>query len=226
MLRRTAPEPGVTVLALDRPDVHNALDAALVSALHEEIGGLGADVRAVVLASTTPGRFCAGADLAVPDAERRQVSDDLYALYERVLRLPVPVVAAVDGPAVGGGAQLALVADVRIGSSRTRWKFAGPGHGLSVGPWAMPSTVGRRAVEMVLSQRFVDADESVATGLLDRTAEDPLAAAVELARGVARLDADAVRRVKEHVVAGERLLERLAAERAANAAVFTGAVRR
>ncbi|GAA4830971.1 enoyl-CoA hydratase/isomerase family protein [Saccharopolyspora rosea] len=226
MLRRTAPDPGVVVLALDRPDVHNALDAALVSALHREFEELGADVRAVVLASTTPGRFCAGADLAVPDAERRQVSDDLYALYERMLRLPVPVVAAVDGPAVGGGAQLALAADVRIGSPRARWKFAGPGHGLSVGPWAMPSTVGRRAVEMVLSQRFVDADESVATGLLDRTADDPLAAAVELARGVAHLDPDAVRRAKEHVVAGERLLERLAAERAANAAVFTGAVRR
>ncbi|MBB5157792.1 enoyl-CoA hydratase/isomerase family protein [Saccharopolyspora phatthalungensis] len=228
MLRCTRPCPAVLLLSLDRPDVHNALNAALVDALHEQLAATAADatVRAVVLGSSTPGKFCAGADLAVPDAERRKVSDDLYGLYEKMLTLPIPVVAAVDGAAVGGGSQLALAADVRLGSPQARFRFVGPGHGLSVGPWGLPSTIGRRALELVLSQRFVDAEESVAIGLLDRLAEDPLRAAVELADSVARLDGDAVRRAKQQVVEGERLLARLAEERSANAAVFTGEVRR
>ncbi|WP_242188187.1 enoyl-CoA hydratase/isomerase family protein [Saccharopolyspora soli] len=228
MLHCTRQSPAVVVLALDRPDVHNALDAALVDALHEQIAEIAADeqVRAVVLGSSTPGKFCAGADLTVPDEERRKISDDLYALYERMLRLPVPVIAAVDGAAVGGGAQLALTADVRLGSSRARFRFVGPGHGLSVGPWALPSTVGRRALELVLSQRFIDAEEAVAIGLLDRLAEDPLRTATALAGSVVQLDRDAVRRAKQQVVADERLLARLAEERSANAAVFTGEVPR
>jgi enoyl-CoA hydratase/carnithine racemase len=228
MLRCTRPSPAVVVLSLDRPEVHNALDAALLDALRTQVAEAAADaeVRAVVLGSSTPGKFCAGADLAVPDAQRREVSDELYALYEQLLRLPIPVVAAVDGAAVGGGAQLALAADVRLGSQHARFRFAGPGHGLSVGPWGLPSTVGRRALELVFSQRFVDADEAVAIGLLDRLAEDPLRTAVELAGSVAQLDPDAVRRAKQQVVAGERLLARLAEERSANAAVFTGEVPR
>ncbi|WP_229680128.1 enoyl-CoA hydratase/isomerase family protein [Saccharopolyspora thermophila] len=216
------------VLDLDRPERHNAFDAALVAALLEQLVEAAADevLRAVVIGSTSRGRFCAGADLSVSDEERRGVSDGLYALYERMLRLPIPVVVAVDGAAVGGGAQLALAADVRLGSPQARFRFAGPGHGLSVGPWGLPSTVGRRALELVLSQRFVPADEAAAIGLLDRVVDDPHAAAVDLAASVAQLDRDAVRRAKEHVVAGERLVERLAAERAANTAVFDGAVRR
>ncbi|GAA0502843.1 enoyl-CoA hydratase [Saccharopolyspora subtropica] len=228
MLRCTRPVPAVLVLDLDRPERHNAFDAALVAALLEQLVEAAADevLRAVVIGSTSRGRFCAGADLSVSDEERRGVSDGLYALYERMLRLPIPVVVAVDGAAVGGGAQLALAADVRLGSPQARFRFAGPGHGLSVGPWGLPSTVGRRALELVLSQRFVPADEAAAIGLLDRVVDDPHAAAVDLAASVAQLDRDAVRRAKEHVVAGERLVERLAAERAANTAVFDGAVRR
>ncbi|MGP4020343.1 enoyl-CoA hydratase/isomerase family protein [Saccharopolyspora sp. 5N708] len=226
MLHHARPSPTLVVLTLDRPEVHNALDAALVDALHARFAevAVDAEVRAVVLGSSTAGKFCAGADLNVSNAERRKVSDDLYALYERMLRLPVPVVAAVDGPAVGGGAQLALAADVRLGSPRARFRFVGPGHGLSVGSWGLPSTIGRRALELVLSQRFVDAEEAVAIGLLDRLAEDPLRIATALAGSVAQLGRDAVRRAKEQVVAGEGLLARLAEERSANAAVFTGEV--
>jgi enoyl-CoA hydratase/carnithine racemase len=227
MLRCASPSSAVVTLSLDRPSVHNALDRALVSALHNHITNVAGDesLRAVVLASSTSGRFCAGADLSVPNDERRKVSDELYALYERMLRLAVPIIAAVDGPAVGGGAQLALAADVRLGSARARFQFAGPGHGLAVGPWALPSTIGRRGLEMVLSQRFVGADEAAAVGLLDRIADDPLEAATDLAVSVAHLDRAAVARAKRHMVAEERLLERLAEERSANGAVFTGEVR-
>lgn len=220
------PEPGIARVLLNRPDVHNALDGEAVRLLREHIGNAVArdSARVVVLGSATPGRFCGGADLSVSDDERRSVSDELYALYEQMITLEVPIVVAVDGPAVGGGAQLVLTGDVRLGSSRARLRFAGPGHGLSVGVWALPSTVGRRALELVLSQRFVPGEEAVALGLLDRVTDDPLGAAMELARTVTGLEPDAVRRAKTQVVRGERLVERLADERAGNTAVFSGAV--
>lgn len=228
MLRHETPLPGVTVLLLDRPDVHNALDLALVSALQSHIGEVDADAssRVVILGSATSGMFCGGADLTITDSVRKLVSDELYVLYEQMISLRVPVIAAVDGAAVGGGAQLALAADVRLGSPRARFRFAGAGHGLAVGPWALPSTVGRRGLELVLSQRFVAAEESGRIGLLDRVVDDPAAEAETLARSVTELDGYAVSRAKQEMSYAERLGARLAAERAGNAAVFTGRVRR
>ncbi|MGH3494185.1 MAG: enoyl-CoA hydratase/isomerase family protein [Sciscionella sp.] len=218
----------MALLLLDRPAVRNALDSALVRSLTEAIARYVElpCLRAIVLGSTVRAMFCAGADLSIDDAERREVSDALYGLYEQLVTAGVPVIAAVDGPTVGGGAQLALAADVRIGSADARFRFAGPGHGLAVGPWALPSTVGRRGLELVVSQRFVAAAEAAQWGLLDRIVPEPLVAALELASGIAQLDAAAVRRAKEHVVRGEHLLERMRAERSGNAAVFTGTVTR
>ena len=83
------------------------------------------------------------ADLSLADDERAQVSDLLYRLYQRMLLSPAPVIAAVDGPAVGGGAQLALASDLRVGGAGARLRFVGPGHGLAVGSWGLPSLVGR-----------------------------------------------------------------------------------
>jgi enoyl-CoA hydratase/carnithine racemase len=235
-LRIQSPAEGVRCLLLDRPDVRNAIDLDLVDALAAAVAEVALEAtgsssagrtRAVVIGSATPGMFCAGADLAIPDAERAQVSDRLYALYEALIALPVPVIAAVDGAAVGGGAQLVLAADVRYGSDRARLKFVGPGHGLAVGLWALPSVMGRgRALEAVLTQRFIGAEEAVASGLLDRLVADPPAEAMRVAEATGKLDPDAVARAKRLVVDGERLVDRLAAERAGNVAVFTGAVAR
>jgi enoyl-CoA hydratase/carnithine racemase len=220
VLQTQEPAPGVTLLLRDRPEVRNAVDEKLLESLRR---GMSAPA-AVVLASSTPGMFCAGADLNIPDEHRRHLSDGLYALYEQMLSLQVPIIAAVDGAAVGGGAQLALATDVRLASSHARFRFAGPGHGLSVGAWALPSTVGRRALELMLGQRFIAAGEALDLGLVDRIVEDPVADAIALARRVSALDAAAVARAKAHVACGERLFDRLAAERAGNVASFTGAV--
>jgi enoyl-CoA hydratase/carnithine racemase len=217
---------GVTTVLLDRPDRHNALDAATVTALDDVFAAAhDPDTRAVVLGSTHPGMFCSGADLRIDDAERAAVSDRLYGLYTTMVGLPVPVVAAVDGAAVGGGVQLVLAADVRFGSPRAALRLAGPGHGLAVGLWGLPSAVGRgAAMHLALSGRAVDAEEAHRLGLLEDLDDNPLAAAPALARRVADLDRDAVARAKAAVVGGERLVERLAEERAGNRAVFTGAV--
>ncbi|HZA14582.1 MAG TPA: enoyl-CoA hydratase/isomerase family protein [Myxococcaceae bacterium] len=221
------PASGVRALLLDRPAAHNALALGTVRALESCIEEVARDrsVRAVVLGSTTAGTFCAGADLTVSDAERAEVSDRLYALYGALIGLPVPVIAAVDGAAVGGGAQLVLAADVRIGSAQARIRFVGPGHGLAVGLWGLPAAVGRgRALDIVLSQRFLSAAEAVVMGLLDRMADDPFAEAVALGSAVCALDPAAVERAKRLIVDWEHLGERLADERAGNFAAFTGRV--
>jgi Enoyl-CoA hydratase/isomerase len=90
------PHPGVARLLLDRPERHNALDRTLVEALHAAVEAEREHV--IVLGSAAPGRFCGGADTAIDDAERAWVSDALYELYARILELPRPVLAAVDGP--------------------------------------------------------------------------------------------------------------------------------
>ena len=223
------PAPGVRALLLDRPAARNALTLATVRALEAAVDEVGADpsVRAVVLGSSTAGSFCAGADLSVTDAERAELSDRLYQLYAALILLPVPVIAAVDGAAVGGGAQFVLAADVRLGSARARIRFVGPGHGLAVGLWALPAAVGRgRAFEAVLSQRFIAAEEAAGIGLLDRIVADPYAEALALGTAIGELDRAAVHRAKLLIVDGERLVQRLAQERAGNAAVFTGRVQR
>lgn len=220
------PAPGVLQLLLDRPATRNALTAELVSALQDSIDTASgtAAVRAVVLGSSTPGAFCSGVDLSIADAERQAVSDQLYRLYATILDCPLPVLAAVAGPAVGGGAQLALAADVCVMSPRAFLRFAGPGHGLAVGAWALPAAVGRgNALEMILSQRDVDGAEAVRTGLAQRLDDAPLDAAVALATAVPSLDPGAVARAKRLIVNGERLHDRLAQEQAGNRA-FTGAV--
>lgn len=220
------PRGPVTTVLLDRPHRHNALDAATVDALHEVFAAASdSGARAVVLGSSRAGMFCSGADLRIDDAERALVSDRLYELYATMIHLPVPIVAAVDGAAVGGGVQLVLAADVRYGSRRAALRLAGPGHGLAVGLWGLPSAVGRgAAMHLALSGRSLNAEEAHRLGLLEELEDDPLAAAAALARGVVDLDPDAVARAKAAVVRGERLGERLAEERAGNRAVFTGAV--
>jgi enoyl-CoA hydratase len=213
---------GVLALWLDRPAARNALDRALVGALKAAFET--PDVRAFVFGSTDSRCFCAGADLGVSEAERAVISDELYELYRTMLCTPAPIVAAIEGPAVGGGAQLAIASDHRVGSPTARFRFPGPGHGLSVGAWSLPSLIGRgRAVELCLTMRWVGADEAVRIGLLDRVGPDARDAACAIASGFARLDPGAAARVKAVAREATGLLAALEAERAGNA-TWSGSV--
>src|SRR4051794_35669660 len=112
------PGPGVLRARLDRPARRHAVDLDLLAALTTMFAGLGDPrtdpdaSRVVVLSSTGPGMFCAGADLAIPDDERGRVSRGLYDLYRTMIEAPLPVIAALPGPAIGGGAQLAVASDL------------------------------------------------------------------------------------------------------------------
>lgn len=217
------PAEGVLRLRMNRPDRLNAVNAALVDALMKAFDDVSA--RAVVLGSSSAKAFCSGADLDIPDEERARVSDTLYELYEKMIRLPVPIVVALDGHAVGAGAQLAIAGDLRVAGPATQIRVAGPGHGLAVAAWGLPGLVGRgRALDLCLTMRAVDAHEASAMGLADRVEEEPGGAAVELASALAGLDEAAVARVKRLVHEGAGSLDALRQERAGNRETWTGSV--
>jgi enoyl-CoA hydratase/carnithine racemase len=217
------PRDGVARLLLNRPERHNALDRAVVDALYRALEA--EQERVIVLGSSAPGRFCGGADTSLDDAERASVSDSLYRLYARVLELRRPVLAALDGPAVGGGLQLAIACDLRIAAPRAWLQARGPGHGLAVAAWGLPALVGRgRALDLCLTGRPVGAEEALAIGLVDRVEDDPGAAAVALAAELATLDEAAVARTKAIVARFGDRATALAEEAAGNRG-WTGALR-
>ena len=209
------PRDGVARLLLNRPERHNALDRALVDALHTAVEA--ERERVIVLGSAGTGRFCGGADTSLDDAERAAVSAALYTLYARILELPRPVLAALDGPAIGGGLQLAITCDLRIAAPGAWLQARGPGHGLAVAAWGLPTLVGRsRALDLCLTGRRVEADEALAIGLVDRLEHDPGGAAVALAAEFAELDEPAVARVKAIVARAGDPAAALAEEAAGN----------
>lgn len=213
---------GYLRVRLARPDRRNALDAGMTRALLDIVR---ADPAVLVLIeSTDPAAFCAGADLTVPDRERAEVSDLLYQCYEAIVTRPGPVIAVVEGPAVGGGAQLAGTADLRIVGPRGRFRWVGPpGRDLAVGAWLLPDLIGRgAALELALTGRWVEATEAQQLGLANLVVDEPRKVAAKLARGLLARGAGATGNVKLIASAGG-LLERLRAEREANRAAWGGA---
>jgi enoyl-CoA hydratase len=216
---------GCLRLLLARPDRRNALVPGMVAALTEAMRSDPGAV--VVLRSTDPQVFCAGADLGLPDAGRAEVSDLLYECYEHMIARPGPVIAVLRGPAVGGGAQLAAAADLRIAGPGARLRWTGPsGRGLAVGAWILPDLVGRGlALELTLTGRWVDAAEALAAGLVHRLEDDPDPVADGLADTLAAAGPAASARIKAITSAGG-LLDRLQAERAENRAAWDAALGR
>jgi enoyl-CoA hydratase/carnithine racemase len=178
----------VAIVEMHRPPA-NFFDKALLHGLAEALLGLDEndDVRSVVLCSEGK-HFCAGADLhdMTPDGIRR-----VYAQAFRLFTTRRPIVAAVQGSAVGGGLGLALAADFRVASPDSRFSanFARlgfhQGFGLSV---TLPAAVGRqRALEMLYTGRAVPGGEALGIGLCDRLSPaDPREAACELAAEIAQ----------------------------------------
>ncbi len=209
---------GYRCLRLSRPERRNALDVSLLRAVTDAL----ADEPAVpvLLASADPRVFCAGADLTISDAERAAVSDLVYDCCETIVTRSGPVIAVVTGPAVGGGAQLAAAADLRIASPAARLRFTGPpGLSLSVGAWLLPDLVGRGpAMELTLTGRWVEAAEARALGLVNEVCDDPGTVAAAIAARLAGRDPGAAG-VKTVMAAGG-LLDRMQAEREANRAAW------
>jgi enoyl-CoA hydratase len=167
------------VVTLDRPDKRNAIDADMVAALHEVCDGLERVPRLLLLTGGPTGMFAAGADIAqLRDRGRLDALAAVNsALFARLRALPLPTVAAVDGPALGGGAELAYACDLRVCTARALFGQPEVRLGIIAGAGAthrLPALVGEaRAKELLFTGRRVDAAEALAIGLVNRVVAEP-----------------------------------------------------
>lgn len=208
------PEDGIAVVTLNRPELLNAIDGALLDGLDEALDKLSSwNYRVAVLTGAGRG-FCAGADLSgtgepwTPQASARfktaydgqvRLADQMTRLYE----LPIPVVAAVNGVAVGGGLAYALHSDIRIASETARFGsvfikagFSSMDMGTS---YLLPKIVGAGvARELMLTGRIIDAREAYRIGLVHEVVPTEKLAdtALEMARTIAANNAFGVWQTK------------------------------
>lgn len=215
---------GVALLRFCRDDVRNALTGtALIDDIVNVCGWANEDARVGALILSGDGRaFSAGGNIkdmasktgmfggepmAIQDAYRRGIQKMSLAVY----RTEIPVIAAVNGPAIGAGLDLACMCDIRLGTRRSKvaesFVTLGlvPGDG---GAWFLPRVVGmQRAAEMTFSGRLVEADEALEIGLFLELCEPGtlLGRAQALAAGFARQPRQAIRLAKRLLAMGQRM---------------------
>jgi enoyl-CoA hydratase len=182
------PRPDIAVVTLNRPEKLNALSRELVESLHGTIDELAAndECRAVVLTGAGRG-FCSGLDLTAPNPVEAggglefprsgmRWQERIADLTARIHRLRQPVIAAVNGPAYGGGLGIAAACDIRIASESARFctQFIKLGlGGCDIGvSYTLPRIIGAgQAFDMILTARVVDAEEALRIGLVSRLSD-------------------------------------------------------
>jgi len=196
-------EQGVALIRLERPQARNAINTQMLVELLEHLAVVRDDeaVRVLVFSSTDNLGLSAGADVREElDSEGKVRRMQLFAdLYDQVVAFPKPTIAACHGDVVGGGAEIAVACDMRVGGANLRMRFPGAALGVPVGPARLVTLCGLAAAKyLLLSSRTIGADEALRIGLVNRVA--PAAgtegAALELAAGVAAHPPEAVARLK------------------------------
>lgn len=179
----------IATITLDAPPV-NALGPDGWRAIRESVDALSADtdVRAIVLHGTE-GRFCAGADIAIL-AEPQDESSFMLRIVgdaaKAIRQCRVPVIAAVDGPAHGGGLELALACDIRIASAKATFAASGVNMGLIASVPALTAAIGAtRATLMLLTGVPINAEQAASWALASFLDNDPVARAHTLAADLA-----------------------------------------
>lgn len=191
------------VVLLNRPEVRNAIDQQMVDELHVVCAALEQSPKVLIIAGVD-GVFASGADIAQLRERRR---DDALqginsTIFVRIAKLPMPVIAALDGYCLGGGAELAYAADFRIGTPSVR--IGNPETGLGIlaaagASWRLKELVGEPvAKQILLAGRVLKADEALAVNLITEIHEAPelMDAAHDLADRIGRQDPLAVRITK------------------------------
>lgn len=203
---------GVAIITLNRPEALNALNYAHLEDLNHAVDRAAYDPQVRCLVITGAGRgFSAGADVKEwgsggGEGEPAASWIDLaHALITKIYRLPKPVVAAVNGVAVGAGCDIALAADLRVASTNARFGQAYVRVGYcpdAGGSYLLPRLIGEaRAMEMIYTGRIIEADEADRYGLLNRLVEpeDLMPAALELAGQLAKGPTVAIALAKENI---------------------------
>jgi enoyl-CoA hydratase/carnithine racemase len=197
-LELTYPRPDIAVLTLNRPEKLNALNYQLVEEFHSALDSIGANNECRVVVLTGAGRgFCSGLDLTDPSPPQAgggtefprsgmRWQERIANLTARIHRLRQPVIAAVNGPAYGGGFGFAMACDIRIASESARFctQFIKLGlGGCDIGvSYTLPRIVGAGpAFDLILTARVVDAEEALQLGLVSRLSGSVVADALEIA---------------------------------------------
>jgi enoyl-CoA hydratase/carnithine racemase len=195
LVKRDRDERGVVTLTLNRPQAFNALSEAMLEALQGELDALREDsaLRAVILAASGKA-FCAGHDLkemrAQPSLEYyRRLFDQCARMMLSLVKLPVPVIARVQGIATAAGCQLVAQCDLAAASSEARFAVSGVNLGLFCSTPSVPLSRNlsrKECFEMLVTGEMIDAREAKARGLVNRVAE-PAALDAEVERLVASI---------------------------------------
>ena len=197
-------EDRVALLQMDRPNQMNAISTEMLGELlmHLAVAREDENVRAIVISSTDYSCFSAGADIKEDlDEEGRVTRMQQFAdLYDAVVQCPKPTIAACHGYTVGGGAEIAIGCDIRIGGSNLQMRFPGAELGIPVGPARLVTLCGLSAAKfLLLTSSVIKADEAFRLNLVNRLA--PGAAtentAMEMAGKIATFDPAAVAGLKQ-----------------------------
>ncbi len=212
-------ENGIALLRLEREKARNAINTEMLVELLAHLNQARADpmVRVVVVSSNDHLGLSAGADVREElDEEGKVHRMELFAqLYDELTSFPKPTVAACHGSVVGGGAEIAVACDLRVGGSNLRMRFPGAELGVPVGPARLVTLCGLATAKyLLLTSRNVSADEALRMGLVHRVA--PAAAtedaALGLAAEVAAHPPEAVARLKSMLHRWDGVVERSADE--------------
>jgi enoyl-CoA hydratase len=212
-------EAGVALLRLDRPQTRNAMNTQMLEEMPAHLAGARDDerVRVLVLSSTDHMGLSAGADVREAlDAGGRVRRMELFArLYDELTAFPKPTVAACHGSCVGGGAEIAVACDLRVGGSNLRLRFPGGALGVPVGPARLVSLCGLSVAKyLLLTAKEIGADQALRWGLVHKVAPAPATEeqALGLAAAVGEHPPEAVARLKRMLHEWDGVEERSRAE--------------
>jgi enoyl-CoA hydratase len=178
-------EGRVTLLTLRREERRNALNLDLCRAIHQSAQAAIDDGSRVLVITGSGSAFCSGADLG--GVYGPEFLEALYSMLHGLTKLPIPVIAAVNGPAIGAGTQLSLACDLRVADEAARFAVPTAKNGMAVDGWTIRTLAALagtgRARRLMLAAESLDRDEAIAAGLVDRagTLEDALRWAGEIA---------------------------------------------
>lgn len=177
----------VVILELQREDRRNALNLKLCQAIHAAVDGAVADGARAIVITGQGSAFCAGADLG--GVYGPEFLEALYGMLARLTKVPVPLIAAVNGPAIGAGTQLAMACDLRVADATAKFAVPTARNGMAVDAWTIRTLIqlagAGPARRLMLAAETLDCEAGLAHGLADR--QGNLADAVAWAHEIAAL---------------------------------------
>jgi enoyl-CoA hydratase len=203
---------GITVLKISAPKSLNALNSTILKELDDFVGHLDAQTRVLIITGDGEKSFVAGADISemahLNEPQGQEFGRLGAQVFRRIELLPIPVIAAVNGFALGGGCELAMACDIRIASSKA--KFGQPEVGLGIipgfsGTYRLPKLIGQGyAKEMIYTGKVIRADEALRIGLVNAVyePEELMGKAMEMAAMMLKNAAISIRLAKQSINEG------------------------